>query len=54
MAIPGLEKGEPIIKDLIAFALGKGYKYKKINITHLIGLLYRWFAIKNLPWARCS
>ncbi len=35
-AIAGLQKGELIIKDQLAFALGMGNKYKKINITHLI------------------
>lgn len=35
-AIAGLQKGELIIKDQMAFALGIGSKYKKINITHLI------------------
>lgn len=35
-AIAGLQKGELIIKDQMAFALGMGKKYKKINITHLI------------------
>ena len=35
-AIAGLQKGELIIKDQMAFALGMGRKYKKINITHLI------------------
>lgn len=35
-AIAGLQKGELIIKDQMAFALGMGSKYKKINITHLI------------------
>lgn len=35
-AIAGLQKGELIIKDQMAFALGLGNKYKKINVTHLI------------------
>lgn len=35
-AIAGLQKGELIIKDQTAFALGMGSKYKKINVTHLI------------------
>lgn len=35
-AIAGLQKGELIIKDQLAFALGMGNKYKKINVTHLI------------------
>jgi energy-coupling factor transporter ATP-binding protein EcfA2 len=35
-AIAGLQKGELIIKDQMAFALGMGNKYKKINVTHLI------------------
>ena len=35
-AIAGLQKGELIIKDQMAFALGMGKKYKKINVTHLI------------------
>lgn len=35
-AIAGLQKGELIIKDQMAFALGIGSKYKKINVTHLI------------------
>lgn len=35
-AIAGLQKGELIIKDQMAFALGMGTKYKKINVTHLI------------------
>jgi len=35
-AIAGLQKGELIIKDQTAFALGLGKKYKKINVTHLI------------------
>ena len=35
-AIAGLQKGELIIKDQMAFALGLGSKYKKINVTHLI------------------
>ena len=35
-AIAGLQKGELIIKDQMAFALGVGNKYKKINVTHLI------------------
>ena len=36
IAIAGLQKGELIIKDQMAFALGMGSKYKKINVTHLI------------------
>ena len=35
-AISGLAKGELIIKDQNAFALGIGKKYKKIRVTHLI------------------
>ena len=35
-AIAGLQKGELIIKDQMAFALGMGRKYKKISVTHLI------------------
>ena len=35
-AIAGLQKGELIIKDQMAFSLGMGNKYKKINVTHLI------------------
>ena len=35
-AISGLAKGELIIKDPNAFALGIGKKYKKIRVTHLI------------------
>lgn len=35
-AIAGLQKGELIIKDQMAFALGMGNKYKKINVTRLI------------------
>lgn len=35
-AIAGLQKGELIIKDQTAYALGMGSKYKKINVTHLI------------------
>lgn len=35
-AIAGLQKGELIIKDQMAFALGMGSKYKKIHFTHLI------------------
>lgn len=35
-AIAGLQKGELIIKDRMAFALGMGSKYKKICVTHLI------------------
>ena len=35
-AIAGLRKGELIIKDQMAFALGMGSKFKKINVTHLI------------------
>ncbi|MDE6298370.1 MAG: DUF87 domain-containing protein [Muribaculaceae bacterium] len=35
-AIAGLRKGELLIKDQLAFALGMGSKYKKINVTHLI------------------
>ena len=35
-AIAGLQKGELIIKDQMAFALGMGTQYKKINVTHLI------------------
>lgn len=35
-AIAGLQKGELIIKDQTAFALGIGNKYKRICVTHLI------------------
>lgn len=35
-AIAGLQKGELIIKDQMAFALRMGSKYKKVNVTHLI------------------
>ncbi|MCD8290322.1 MAG: DUF87 domain-containing protein [Prevotella sp.] len=35
-AIAGLGKGELIIKDQMAFALGMGSKFKKINVNHLI------------------
>lgn len=35
-AIAGLQKGELIIKDQMAFALGMGRKYKKISVTHVI------------------
>ncbi len=35
-AIAGLKKGELIIKDQMAFALGMGNKYKTIKVTHLI------------------
>ncbi len=35
-AIAGLQKGELIIKDQMALALGVGSKYKIINVTHLI------------------
>ena len=35
-AIARLQKNELIIKDQMAFALGMGNKYKKINVTHLI------------------
>lgn len=35
-AIAGLQKGELIIKEQLAFALGMGKKYKKINVTHII------------------
>lgn len=34
--IAGLQKGELIIKDLSAFVLDIGKKYKKIKVTHLI------------------
>ena len=34
-AIAGLQKGELIIKDQMAFNWN-GQKYKKINVTHLI------------------
>lgn len=34
--IAGLQKGELIIKDQMAFALDLGKKYKKIKVTHLI------------------
>lgn len=35
-AISGLQKGELIIKNPIAVALGMGKKYKKIKVSHLI------------------
>ena len=35
-AIAGLQKGELIINGQLAFALGMGKKYKKINVTHMI------------------
>jgi hypothetical protein len=35
-AIAGLQKGELIIKNPIALALGMGKKYKKIKVRHLI------------------
>ena len=35
-AISGLQKGELIIKNPIAVALGMGKKYKKIRVSHLI------------------
>lgn len=35
-AIAGLQKGELIVKDQMAFELGMGNKYKKIHVTHLI------------------
>lgn len=35
-AIAGLQKGELIIKDQMAFALGMGNKHESINVTHLI------------------
>ena len=35
-AIAGLSKGELIIKDQMAYALGMGSKYKIIHINHLI------------------
>ena len=34
--IAGLQKGELIIKDQLAFALDLGKKYKKIKVSHLI------------------
>ncbi|MDO9341386.1 MAG: hypothetical protein Q7T72_12785 [Bacteroidales bacterium] len=34
--ITGLQKGELIIKNLTAIALGMGKKYKKIKVSHLI------------------
>ena len=34
--IAGLQKGELIIKDQMAFALDLGKKYKKIKVSHLI------------------
>lgn len=36
LPIAGLQKGEPIIKGQLAFDLGMGKKYKKINVTHMI------------------
>ena len=36
MEIAGLQKGELIIKDQMAFALDLGKKYKKIKVSHLI------------------
>lgn len=35
-AISGLQKGELIIKNPLAIALGMGKKYKKIKVSHLI------------------
>lgn len=35
-AIAGLQKGEILIKDTTAIALGMGKKFKKMKITHLI------------------
>ena len=35
-AISGLQKGELIIKNPTAIALGMGKKYKKIKVSHLI------------------
>ena len=35
-AIAGLQKGELIIKNPLAIALGMGKKYKKIKVSHLI------------------
>ncbi len=35
-AISGLQKGELIIKNPLAFTLGMGKKYKKIKVSHLI------------------
>lgn len=35
-AISGLQKGELIIKNPLAFSLGMGKKYKKIKVSHLI------------------
>lgn len=35
-AIAGLQKGELIIKNPTAIALGMGKKYKKIKVSHLI------------------
>ncbi len=36
LPIAGLQKGELIINGQMAFALGIGSKYKKIDVTHLI------------------
>lgn len=36
LPIAGLQKGELIINGQLAFALGMGKKYKKINVTHMI------------------
>lgn len=35
LPIAGLQKGELIINSQLAFALGMGKKYKKINVTHM-------------------
>jgi len=35
-AISSLQKGELIIKNPIAIALGMGKRYKKIRVSHLI------------------
>ena len=35
-AIAGLQKGELIIKDQMAYALNMGRKYKKVSINKLI------------------
>jgi len=35
-AISGLQKGELIIKNPTAIALGMGKKFKKIKVSHLI------------------
>ena len=36
LPIAGLQEGELIINGQLAFALGMGKKYKKINVIHMI------------------